>query len=381
MKAATRAIHVGQAADPVTGATVIPIHLSTTFTQDGIGGHKGYEYQRSGNPTREALEAALAALDGDEARGLAFASGLAASATALSVLRPGDHVVAGEDLYGGSYRLFERVLRPLGIAFSYVDGRDPNAFARAFTANTRLVWVETPTNPLLHLTDIAAVAELARRAGITLIVDNTFATPALQRPLALGAHAVVYSTTKYIGGHSDVVGGALVTADAELYEAWKFHQNAAGAVLAPFEAWLTLRGLKTLAVRMPRHSANARALAQWLQRHPAIRRVYYPGLDSHPQHALAARQMADFGGMVSIELQGGREAVDRFAKRLRLFAFAESLGGVESLACYPDAMTHASIPEAERRRRGITEGLVRLSVGIEDADDLRADLDAALGRS
>lgn len=379
MKQATRAIHVGQAADPTTGATVIPIHLSTTFTQEGIGGHKGFEYQRSGNPTRAALESCLASLEAEDARGLAFASGLAATATALSILKPGDHVIAGEDLYGGTYRLFERVYRPLGVTFSYVDGSDPGAFQSAATARTRLIWLETPTNPLLQLADIAAVAEVARSLGAWLVVDNTFATPVLQRPLELGAHAVLHSTTKYIGGHSDVVGGALVTRENALFEPWAFHQNAAGGVMAPFEAWLTLRGLKTLTVRMAQHCRNAERIAEHLSRHPRIRRVYYPGLASHPQHDLARRQMSgQFGGMVTAELDGGRQAVDAFSRRLKLFSFAESLGGVESLLCYPDEMTHGSIPLEERRRRGITEGLVRLSVGIEDVDDLISDLDTAL---
>ncbi|RJO71904.1 MAG: cystathionine gamma-synthase [Myxococcales bacterium] len=380
MKFSTKAIHVGQSADPATGATVIPIHLSTTFTQEGIGVHRGFEYQRSGNPTRAALEECLASLEADGARGLAFASGLAATATALSILKPGDHVVAGEDLYGGTYRLFEKVWRPLGVSFAYVDGRDPSAFHAALTSRTRLVWLETPTNPLLRLADIAAIGEIAAAAGAWLIVDNTFATPYLQRPLELGAHAVLHSTTKYIGGHSDVVGGALVTREADLYDAWKFHQNAAGGVLGPFEAWLTLRGLKTLALRMEGHCRNALHVAEYLQGHARASKVIYPGLSSHPQHELARRQMSGrFGGMVTFEMEGGIAAVNSFVKRLNLFSFAESLGGVESLACYPDAMTHGSIPEAERRRRGISEGLVRLSVGIENGEDLVADLEQALG--
>lgn len=382
MKFATRAIHVGQAADPATGATVLPIHLSTTFTQEGIGVHRGYEYQRSGNPTRAALEECLASLEADDARGLCFASGLAATATALSILKPGDHVVSGEDIYGGTYRLFEKVYRPLGITFSYVDGRDPASLKAALTDRTKLVWLETPTNPLLHLSDLAAIAEIVRGTAAILLVDNTFATPWLQKPLSLGAHAVLHSTTKYIGGHSDVVGGALITRESELYEAWKFHQNAAGGVLGPFEAWLTLRGLKTLEVRMERHCRNALHVAEYLQGHPRVRRVIYPGLPSHPQHELAHRQMSSrFGGMVSFEIEGGLAAVNTFVKRLKVFSFAESLGGVESLACYPDTMTHGSIPEAERRRRGITEGLIRLSAGIEHPEDLTADLEQALGRS
>ena len=378
MNFSTRAIHVGQEADPGTGATVIPIHLSTTFTQTGIGEHKGYEYQRSGNPTRAALERCLASLEQPGAEGLAFASGLAASTTALSFLRPSDHVVAAEDLYGGTFRLFERVFRPMGLDFTYVDGSDPGNFLAALRHQTKLFWLETPTNPLLQLCDIAAVAGVAREAGVKLIVDNTFATPALQQPLALGAHAVVHSTTKYLGGHSDVVGGVLITAEPDLFEAWKFHQNAAGAVMAPFEAWLTLRGIKTLALRMERHCQGAARVADFLTRHPRVKRVIYPGLPDHPSHALAARQMSGFGGMVSFEVTGGADEVDQIVRRLRIFSFAESLGGVESLACHPATMTHGAIPEAERDRRGITGGLLRLSVGIEDPQDLIGDLSEAL---
>lgn len=378
MQAATRAIHVAQGADPVTGATILPLHLSTTFTQEGIGGHKGYEYQRTGNPTRAAYEAALASQESETARGLAFASGLAATSAALSILKPGDHVVAGDDLYGGTYRLFERVYRPLGISISYVDARRPENVEAALGPHTRLVWIETPSNPLLHLVDIAAVAERVRRTRAKLIVDNTFATPVLQRPLSLGAHAVLHSTTKYIGGHSDVVGGALLTAEPDLYEAWAFYQNAAGGVLGPFEAWLTLRGLKTLDLRLQRHSENALHVARFLEAHPKVERVYYPGLPSHPQFDLAQRQMRSGGGMLSFVVPGGRAAVDKLVRRFEIFSFAESLGGVESLACHPVTMTHGSIPVAEREARGIVEGLLRLSVGIEDVGDLCADLARAL---
>ena len=376
MKFSTKAIHVGQAADLATGATIVPIYQTSTYTQEGIGKHKGYEYSRTGNPTRAALEECLASLEGGR-HGLAFASGLAATAAVLSLLRPGDHVVAAEDLYGGTYRLFERVYRPMQVSTTYVDGRDPSAFAAAIQPETKLVWVETPTNPLLTLVDIAAVAEVCQSRGAAaplLAVDNTFATPFFQRPLELGADLVVHSTTKYIGGHSDVVGGAVITNRPEVYQAVKFYQNAAGGVPGPFDCWLTLRGLKTLALRMRQHEQNAMRVADFLSRQSQVNVVYYPGLPEHPQRELAGGQMSGYGGMVSFELKGGEAAVDAFVRRLELFAYAESLGGVESLVCYPPAMTHGSIPRAERERRGISSGLVRLSVGIEDADDLVEDL-------
>ncbi len=380
MRFATKAIHVGQAADPATGATVVPIYQTSTYTQEEIGRHKGYEYSRTGNPTRAALEQCLASLEeGDY--GLAFASGLAATSAVLSILRPGDHMVAAADLYGGTYRLFEQVYRPMGISFTYVDGRDPGQFDQAITATTKLVWVETPTNPLLQLVDIQAVAEICRALGVVLAVDNTFATPYFQRPLALGADIVVHSTTKYIGGHSDVVGGAVVTSNEDIYRAVKFYQNAAGGVPGPFDAWLTLRGLKTLAVRMRQHEENAFQVAEYLAQHPLVEVVYYPGLADHPQHELAKKQMSGFGGMVTFLLRGGRDEANRFVKSLQFFSFAESLGGVESLACYPPTMTHGSIPVEERESRGITDGLIRLSVGIEDIEDLIADLDRALQAS
>jgi cystathionine beta-lyase/cystathionine gamma-synthase len=379
MRFATRAIHAGQPPDPATGATITPIYQTATYTQEAVGQHKGYEYSRTGNPTRAALEECLAALEGGT-YGLAFASGLAATAATLSILGPGDHVVAGEDLYGGSYRLFERVCRPQGIDFTYVDGRQPDAFARAITPQTRLIWVETPTNPLLQLTDLQSVAAVARYAGAHLAVDNTFATPYLQQPLSLGADLIVHSTTKYLGGHSDVVGGAVVTSDSVLYEAIRFYQNAAGGVPGPMDCWLTLRGIKTLSVRMRQHQENAQQVAEYLAGHSWVERVYYPGLPEHPQHALARRQMRGFGGMVSLVLSGGRAGALGFLDRLRVFSLAESLGGVESLACYPAEMTHGAIPEAERERRGVTAGLVRLSVGIEDIEDLLADLGEALDR-
>jgi cystathionine beta-lyase/cystathionine gamma-synthase len=375
----TRAIHAGQDADPATGATVVPIYATSTYTQEALGRHKGYEYSRTGNPTRTALETCLAALEGGE-RGLAFASGLAATAAVLSLLRPGDEVAAAADLYGGTYRLLERVYRPWGLAARYTDDPAPAAFARIITPATKLVWVETPTNPLLQILDIAAIAEVAHKAGALLAVDNTFASPYLQQPLALGADIVVHSTTKYLGGHSDVVGGAVV-GRRELLQPVAFYQNAAGGVPGPFDAWLTLRGVKTLAVRMDRHCGNAQALAEWLTEQPQVERVYYPGLPKHPGHELARRQMRAFGGMISVRLKGGREGAQRFVTRTRLFSLAESLGGVESLVCHPATMTHTSIPAELREARGVTEGLVRLSVGIEDVDDLRQDLRQALRSS
>jgi cystathionine gamma-lyase len=372
---ATRAIHAGQEADPATGATVVPIYATSTYKQAAPGQHKGYEYSRSGNPTRTALETCLAALEGGE-RGLAFASGLAATAAVLSVLRPGDEVVAASDLYGGTYRLLERVFAPWGLKARYTDDPSPAGFAKLMTDRTKLVWIETPTNPLLQLVDIAGVAEVAHKHNALLAVDNTFASPYLQQPLRLGADLVVHSTTKYLGGHSDVVGGAVV-GRAELLGPIAFYQNAAGGVPGPFDAYLTLRGLKTLELRMQKHSANARRLAAWLAEQPKVERVYYPGLPSHPHHELAKKQMRDFGGMVSLRLKGGAAARD-FMTRTRLFSLAESLGGVESLVCHPATMTHASIPADVRIARGVDDGLVRLSVGIEDVDDLRQDLQTAL---
>jgi cystathionine beta-lyase/cystathionine gamma-synthase len=372
----TRAIHAGQGADPATGATVVPIYATSTFTQQAPGVHKGYEYSRSGNPTRAALETCLAALEGGE-RGLAFASGLAATTAVLSTLRPGDEVVAAADLYGGTFRLLERVFKPWGLVPRYTEDPSPSGFERIVGPATRLVWIETPTNPLLQVIDIAKVAEIAHRDGAKLAVDNTFASPYLQRPLELGADLVVHSTTKYLAGHSDVIGGAVIGSRA-LLEPIAFCQNAAGAVPGPFDAWLVLRGIKTLALRMERHCSNAQALAEWLAVHPQVERVYFPGLASHSNHELAARQMHQFGGMISIRLQGGGEAARKLLQRTRLFSLAESLGGVESLIGHPATMTHASIPAEVRRARGVDDGLVRLSVGIEDLDDLREDLRQAL---
>ena len=377
MDFATRAIHAGQDPDPVTGATITPIYQTSTYTQIGIGEHRGYEYSRTGNPTRAALEACLASLENAK-YGLAFGSGMAATTAVLSMLKPGDQIVAGDDLYGGTYRMFERVVRQMGIEIRYVPAHDVAAYRSSVTERTKVIWVETPTNPLLNLVDIEAVAAVAHSARVRLVVDNTFATPYLQQPLEMGAHIVVHSTTKYINGHSDVVGGAVLTSDEEAYNAIKFYQNAAGGVPSPFDSWLVLRGVKTLAVRMRQHCENARLIAHHLQEHPFVAKVYYPGLDSHPQHELAARQMRDFGGMVSFAFKGSAEDVDLFVRNLHVFALAESLGGVESLCCHPATMTHASIPAEVRTQRGVTDTLLRLSVGIEDAVDLIADLDQAL---
>jgi cystathionine gamma-lyase len=379
---ATRAIHAGQSADPATGAVITPVYLTSTYAQPTIGGDVAYEYSRTGNPTRAALEACLASLE-SAAHGLAFASGSAATAAVLSLLRPGDEVVAGNDLYGGTYRLFEQVWRPMGVSFGYVDATRPGAIAGALTGKTRLVWIETPSNPLLQLADIPEAAAVTHAAGVPLAVDNTFATPAFQNPIALGADIVVHSTTKYLGGHSDVVGGAVLTSDSGAYERMKFYQNSAGAVPGAFDAWLTLRGVKTLDVRMRRHAQNASLIAAYLEDASWAEDVVYPGLRSHPQHELASRQMRGFGGMVTFTLAGGRETAEAFVRRLELFSFAESLGGVESLVCHPATMTHAAIPAHERRARGITESTLRLSIGIEDVEDLVADLEqaaATLGR-
>src|SRR5262245_33773615 len=374
---ATRAIHAGQEADPATGATVVPIYATSTYTQAAPGQHKGYEYSRTGNPTRAALETCLASLEGGE-RGLAFASGLAATTAVLSLLRPGDEVAASADLYGGTFRLFERVFKPWGLVARYTEDPSPTGFSKIINKKTKLVWVETPTNPLLQIVDIAAIAELSHKVGAPLAVDNTFASPYLQQPIKLGTDIVVHSTTKYLGGHSDVVGGAVI-GRTELLQPIAFYQNAAGGVPGPFDSWLVLRGLKTLAVRMERHCANARQLADWLSKQPQVQRIYYPGLPNHPGHDLAQRQMRDFGGMMSVSVKGGKDAALRLLTRTKLFSLAESLGGVESLLGHPATMTHASIPAEIRQARGIDDGLVRLSVGIEDVEDLQADLRQALG--
>ena len=375
---ATLAVHAGQAPDPSTGAIMTPIFNSATFVQTEPGKHKGYEYSRTGNPTRTALEACLAALEGGK-HGLAFSSGSGAHATALHLLSPGDHVVCGDDVYGGTYRLFENVFRPsAGIETTFVPLENPARLAAALRPNTRMVWLETPTNPLLRIIDLRACIDIATAAGIPVWVDNTFATPALQRPLELGATAVVHSTTKYLNGHSDVVGGAIVVNDSQLHARLAYLQNAIGAVPGANDAWLVLRGIKTLDVRMERHCRNAALVAEFLLRHPAVARVNYPGQPDHPQYGIAARQMRGFGGMVSFELTGGLEAARRVVSSTRLFALAESLGGVESLIEAPALMTHASIPRELRLERGLADGLGRLSVGIEDPADLIADLEQAL---
>ena len=373
----TLAIHAGQDPDPTSGAVMVPIVLSSTFAQTAPGQHKGYEYSRSGNPTRRALEACLAALEGGE-RGFAFGSGCGATATLLHTLGSGDHVVSGDDVYGGTFRLFDKVMRPMGLDATFVDMTDPDRVKRALRPNTRMIWLETPSNPLLKVFDIAAIAAVARQAGALLAVDNTFATPMLQRPLELGATAVVHSTTKYINGHSDVVGGVVVTSDVPLAERLRFLQNAIGAVPSPFDCYLVLRGLKTLPVRMRQHVATASSLAERLVRHPFVRRVHYPGLAADAGYPLARRQMKGPGGMISFELGGAMPQVRAFLGRLSIFACAESLGGVESLAEHPASMTHASIPPEIRAQIGISDALIRLSVGLEAEEDLWGDLDAAL---
>lgn len=377
MKFATKAIHAGQEADPSTGAVITPIFQTATYAQAGLGEHKGFEYSRTSNPTRTALEACMAALE-DGKFGLAFASGMAAESAILSLLSSGDHIVSCDDLYGGSYRIFERVMRRYNVETSYVPAGSLTAYEKAIRPNTKMMWLETPTNPLLRLVDIQAIAEIAHRHNLLVVVDNTFASPYFQQPLKLGADIVVHSTTKYLNGHSDVIGGALVLNDEEVYEAIKFYQNAAGGVPSPFDAWLTLRGIKTLAIRMRQHEENAQAIAGYLAEHPRVEKVYYPGLFSHPDHELAKRQMSGFGGMVSFQLKGSYADVAQVVRRFKVFALAESLGGVESLVCHPATMTHGSIPKDIREARGLTDTLLRLSTGIEDKEDLIEDLKQAL---
>ncbi len=407
MKFATKAIHVGQEPDPSTGATVPPIYATSTFTQEAPGKHKGYEYARGTNPTRDALARCLAAIEGGEGA-YSFASGLAATNAVFSAFcRPGDSVVAFSDMYGGTYRIIERVLKPWGLTPRYSDSNDPEAIAALVDETTRIVWIETPTNPMLRLLDIGAVGKavkaraakvgtkkIAHRGGspmdhdfgLLFVVDNTFASPALQQPIALGADLVVHSTTKYLGGHSDVVGGAIIAARAELLPPIKFFHNAAGGVSGPFDCFLTHRGIKTLAIRMKAHCENALKVAQWASKQKSggkcgLAKVIYPGLPDHPDHELAKRQMCGFGGMVSLVLEGGFDAASQFMSSTKLFSCAESLGGVESLVNHPALMTHASIPKDVRERIGVVDGLVRLSVGIEDADDLIADLEQALAKA
>ncbi len=375
----TRAIHGGQFPDPSTGAVSVPIYATSTFVQSSPGVHQGYDYARSGNPTRDAFERGVASVEGGSA-GFAFGSGLAAISTVLDLLPAGSHVIASDDLYGGTWRLFERVRQSsAGLQVSFVDLTDLAAVAAAFRPETRLLWIETPTNPTLKLADLRALAKLARRHGVLSAADNTFASPVVQRPLEHGIDLVMHSATKYLGGHSDLIAGVVVVGDnAALADRLRFLQNAVGAILGPFDSFLALRGLKTLAVRVERHCENALELARYLERQPGIRRVLYPGLRSHPQHALARRQMQGFGGIVSIDVEGGLRRARTVLERCRVFALAESLGGVESLIEHPGLMTHASLPPARRRALGITDGLIRLSVGIEDVRDLRADLQQAL---
>ncbi len=377
LKFATRAIHAGQEPEPATGAVTVPIYQTSTYAQSAPGVHKGYDYSRTDNPTRTALQAALASLEAAR-YGLAFSSGMGAETTVLLALRQGDHVVSSRDVYGGTYRVFKRVFENFGVRFSSVETSDVNEIERAMTKRTRLVWIESPTNPLLRITDIQAAAEVAHRHQALCLVDNTFASPFFQRPLALGADLVLHSTTKYIAGHADVVGGALCLNDRALYERLKFLQNAAGATPSPFDCFLTLRGIKTLGLRMREHEKNAIRIAALLKDHPRVRRVYYPGLADHPGHEIAASQMDGFSGMVSFEVKGGLTEARRALRRLRIFKIAESLGGVESLVELPAVMTHASIPRGERRRAGLADGLIRLSVGIEDIEDLLSDLRRAL---
>jgi cystathionine beta-lyase/cystathionine gamma-synthase len=376
----TLAIHAGQAPDPVHGAVMTPIVLSSTFAQEGPGGHKGYDYSRAGSPTRTALEECVAALEGGK-HGIAYGSGCAATTAILMTLRPGDHVLVGDDVYGGTFRIFDKVLKDFGIDATFLDLSDLSAIEHARKSNTKMLWLETPSNPMLKLFDIAVLAQWARAAGLRSIVDNTFASPVLQLPLSLGADAVVHSSTKYLNGHSDVVGGIVVTSDDAFAERLHFLQKAVGGVPSPFDCYLVLRGIKTLGIRVRQATANAHAIAAFLEGHPAVEKVIYPGLASHPQHALAKRQMSDAGAMLSFVVKGGFPAADSFLRRVKIFTCAESLGGVESLAEHPASMTHASIPVEQREALGIVDGLVRLSVGVEHVDDLRQDLAEALGNA
>ncbi len=375
---ATRAVHAGQEPDPTTGAIMTPIFQTSTYVQPKLGEHKGFEYARTRNPTRDALERNLASLEGAR-HGFAFSSGMAATEAVLKLLSSGDHVVSGENLYGGSHRLMVQVLERFGVSFTFVDERDPKNFERAIASATKMIYVETPTNPMMRLVDLRAIAELAAARDLLLVVDNTFATPIFQRPLEHGADIVLHSTTKFLNGHSDIVGGAVLTSLDDVAERLAFLQNAAGAVPGPFDCWLALRGTKTLALRMKRHDENGRRMAQWLAENPRVRRVYYPGLPDHPQHELACNQMHGFGGMISFDM-GSFDAARAVAEGTRIFALAESLGGVESLIGHPATMTHASVPASLRESMGLSLGLVRISVGIENADDLLADLEQAMER-
>jgi cystathionine gamma-lyase len=376
---ATRSVHAGQIIEPLAGAVMTPIYQTSTYVQEGLGKHRGYEYGRTQNPTREALERNVASLEG-ATHGLAFGSGLAALDAVLKLLQSGDHIVCGENVYGGSHRLMERIYSSFGIKVSFVDMRDIANIERALTPATRLIYCETPTNPMMNLTDLAAVGDLTQAHGYLYVVDNTFATPYFQRPLEHGADIVLHSTTKYLNGHSDMVGGLLVTSRDDLAERLAFIQNAAGAVPGPMDSWLALRGIKTLPLRMRQHDASGRRIAEWLTHQRTVTKVYYPGLPSHPQHELACRQMTGFGGMISLDL-GNPERARAFVEKTRIFVLAESLGGVESLIGHPASMTHASVPPAMRKAMGLTDSLIRLSCGVEDTDDLIADLDKAMRAS
>lgn len=374
---ATRAIHAGQRPEPLAGAIMTPVYLTSTYVQTGLGENKGYEYARGKNPTREALERNVAALEGGR-HGFAFSSGMGCLDSIMKLFSAGDHIVCGESVYGGTFRLFDKILSRMGMSFSFVDTRDPNRISEAVTPSTRAILVETPTNPLMRLTDLSAAAAIARDGNCVLIVDNTFASPYFQHPLELGASIVYHSTTKYLNGHSDMIGGIAVTNDDSLAERLQFIVNAAGAIPGPFDCWLALRGTKTLHLRMERHDSNGRAIAQWLAERVGEDKVLYPGLPSHPQHALAKRQMSGFGGMISVDLET-RDRADAVLRKVRLFSLAESLGGVESLISNPASMTHASVPAERRAELGLSDGLIRLSCGVEDVGDLIADLDQALG--
>jgi len=376
----TRAIHAGQESDDSTGATIVPVYQTSTFTQAAIGEHKGWEYSRGDNPTRHALETCLASLEGGRF-GIAYASGMAAISGVTQLLSAGDHVVVADDLYGGTYRLFTHVLPRFGVRFSWVDATDLDAVAAAMCAETKFLWIESPTNPMLRLVDVAACGEIAARHECRLVVDNTFATPYLQNPLALGAHVSVHSTTKWIGGHSDVIGGAVIVDDEEMDRELRFTRNATGGVPGPWDAWLTLRGLKTLSIRMREHQANAARVAEFMSGRPEVARVYYPGLADHPGHALAKKQMRGFGTVVTVDLAGGEAAARAFCNATRIFSLAEGLGGVESMIGYPFLMSHGAFPAEEKRRKGISESTVRLSVGIENIEDLTLDLEQALAQA
>jgi len=373
MRFETKAIHFGQKPDITTGAVIVPVYQTSTYEQEAIGKHKGYEYSRTGNPTRKALEDVVAALE-EGKYGLAFASGLAAETAVFQILKKGDHVVVGSEVYGGTYRLLEKIFKPWGLEISFINIDEINNFESSIRKNTKLIWIETPTNPLLKIIDIKSLSRISKKNNVLLAVDNTFATPYFQKPLNLGADIVVHSTTKYISGHSDIIGGAVITANEEIYKSLKFYQNAAGAVPSPWDCWLIIRGIKTLAIRMKEHEKNALYLAKHLEKHPKVKRVYYPGLESNDGYKIAKDQMQGYSGMISFEINGGFDNVEKFLSKLKIFTLAESLGGIESLVCYPAKMTHSSIPTKEREKLGIKDNLIRLSVGIEHKKDLLEDL-------